>query len=169
MVSHGRSFAGTTRMSVDLYEHLHNEVDITLRVLLDYSLKSLLDMLQSLMSRQNRSDWPAINLALCLLFFAIESMQVDIYLRSERADLDCQEMDESAILMVTEIYKASTAGFNPLSLDWDEEENAMLVAGNFNTVETLRNLQCLSQEYCEFRVLYAGKWIFVDWDAQIGF
>ena len=51
--------------------------------------------------------------------------------------------------MLTEIFTASTVGFKPLVLDWDVDENANLLDGNADAVKTLRELQCLSQEYRE--------------------
>ena len=137
------------RASDAVREYLYLEIDLTLSILLEDSLKRLLDLLQDLISRQSRADWPAISLALCLLFFGVENMQVDIYLRSSHASLLCNKMEETAILMLTEIFWASTRGFKPLTLDWDVEENASLVEGNVGAVQTLRGMQCLSQEYCE--------------------
>ncbi|KAL8744293.1 MAG: hypothetical protein Q9190_003453, partial [Brigantiaea leucoxantha] len=128
-------------------EYLHSEIGLTLSILLEDSLRQLLGLLQTLISRQCRADWPVISLALSLLFLGVESMQVDIYLQSRHPRLVCESMEETAILMLADIFTASTRGFKPLTLDWDVEENVNLVEGNSNVVETLRGLQRLSQEY----------------------
>ena len=146
--SHSFSFMLPSRTSHTVHEFLYNEVEFALSILLEDSLKRFLALLQTLICRQRRADWPAISLALCLLFFGVESMQVDIHLRYETASLDCKSMEETAILMLAEIFIASTRGFNPLILDWDVEEKAKLVEGNKSAVEICRGLQSLSQQYC---------------------
>lgn len=82
-------------------KYLFHEIGLTLSILLENSLKQLLGLLQNLISRQRRADWPAISLALSLLFFGVESMQVDTYLRSRHASLICKSMEDTAILMLT--------------------------------------------------------------------
>ncbi|KAL9047084.1 MAG: hypothetical protein Q9214_000254, partial [Letrouitia sp. 1 TL-2023] len=149
VIAHNLVVILSLETSETVREYLFHEIYLTLSILLEDSLKQVLGLLQYLISRQRRADWPVISLALCLLLFGVESMQVDIYLRSRRAIFECKSMEETAILMLTEIFMASTGGFKPLTLDWDVEENASLVEGNTNAIKTLRGLQCLSQEYRE--------------------
>ena len=169
MISHTLAITLPARTRKTVRKYLYHEINLALSILLEVSLKRLLTLLQTLISRQRRADWPAISLALCLLFFGVESMQVDIYLQSKCASLVCKSMDETASLMLTEIFTASTGGFKPLSLDWDVEANANLLDGNDEAVETLRGLQSLSQEYCKstrpfyLLLLLQTKMISINW------
>lgn len=110
-----------------------------------------------MIARGDRKDWAETCFALCLLFFAAESMQVDIYQRASQPDSMCESMEKKSILLLAELFKASTQGFNPLQLDWDEESNMNLVDNDAQSVESLRNLQTLSQEYCESGLLLPFK------------
>lgn len=87
------------------------------------------------------------------MFFAAESMQVDIYiyLGSSKAPMMCEAMEMRSILVLAELFKASTAGFDPLCLDWTKEQNADLVENEEAAIISLKALQNLSHDYCEFR------------------
>lgn len=125
------------------------EAMFTLSLLMEKCLRNLLGKLQSMMSEKKRTNWLPIFYALSLTFFAAESMQVDIYLQSSRARTQCGSMEMKSIFVLAELFTASTAGFDPLSLDWARVENAGLVDDDIVAVESLRNLQTLSHDYCE--------------------
>lgn len=127
---------------------LQTEIAIMLATWLEVHITRVLDMLQETVSRQRRKDWPVVAVALCLLLFGIESMQVDVYLQSSReARITCRKMNDTVILMLTEIFSASTAGFNPLSLDWESKRNDHLVDNDPQAIDTMRGLQEIKQEY----------------------
>lgn len=62
----------------------------------------------------------------------------------------CKAMKKNSILPLAELFSASTAGFRPLDLNWELEENVALVNNNHQIIETLQSLQTLSQEYSKF-------------------
>ena len=134
--------------SKGLMECFYDEVAILLAESLESHLQILLEMLQETISRRRHGDWPAIALALCTLLLGVESMQVDIHLQSPKAKSICKSMEDTAILMLTEIAWSNTAGFNPLSLDWEVAKNAALVDNDKRAVDTLRGLQEVRQDYC---------------------
>ena len=134
----------------DIYAFVNTETTYALSVLLEKSLENLLDRLQTLISAKKRANWPVICFALSLMFFAAESMQVDIYLRFTKAPVMCEAMEMRSILVLAELFKASTAGFDPLCLDWTKEQNAELVENDEAAIMSLKALQDLSQDYCEF-------------------
>ena len=133
----------------DIYGFVYTEAEYALSVLLEKSLEDLLETLQTLLSARKRANWPVICFALSLMFFAAESMQVDIYLRSSKAPVMCEAMEMRSILVLAELFKASTAGFDPLCLDWTKEQNADLVENDEAAIMSLRALQNLSHDYCE--------------------
>lgn len=133
-----------------IHEFLADEVRYIMSVLLENSLKKTLTELQVLIARGERKDWAEICFTLCLIFFAAESMQVDIYQRARQPASACESMEKKSILLLAELFKASTQGFNPLDLDWDEETNMTLIGNDVQSIESIQNLQTLSQEYCEF-------------------
>ena len=130
-----------------------------LATLLDKCLKKLLDQLQSLMTAGRRTDWLAICFALSLVFFAAESMQVDVHLRSPNADAACESMEMRSIFVLVDLFLAMTSGFEPLSLDWSRPENAVLLEGDNKAVDFFRGLQEISQDYCECIVAFAFVWL----------
>ena len=103
-------------------------------------------MLEEIISQQRPKDWPVVALALCLFYFGIESMQVDVYLRAPKAKSICNTMDETAIFILNQIF-ASTGGFKLLKFDWSRDEHAVLVDHDVQSLKTLRGLRELSQEY----------------------
>lgn len=143
-------FGGTPwPAGVDVKHFGHSEAIYALSILLEKNLEDLLNNLQILLSARRRANWPVICFALSLIFFAAESMQVDIYLRSSKASVMCEAMEMRAILVLAELFKASTAGFDPLCLDWTKEQNAELVENDEAAIMSLKALQNLSHEYCE--------------------
>ena len=133
----------------DIDGFVYTEAMYALSLLLEKSLEDLLDTLQLLLSARKTANWPVICFALSLIFFAAESMQVDIYLRSSKAPVMCEAMEMRSILVLAELFKASTAGFDPLCLDWTKEQNAELVENDEAAIMSLKALQSLSHEYCE--------------------
>lgn len=133
----------------DIYDFVYTEATFALSLLLEKSLENLLETLQTLLSARKRANWPVICFALSLMFFAAESMQVDIYLRSSKAAVICEAMEMRSILVLAELFKASTAGFDPLCLDWTKEQNAELVENDEAAIMSLKALQNLSHDYCE--------------------
>lgn len=120
VVSHARAVSCVPQSSGECLHlddagmmYLENEVNLTLRILLEESLKGLLNLLQSIMSRQQRKDWPAMSFALCLMLFGIESLQVDIHLRCPEATSICNSMDETAILMLLKFLLRVRRASNP--------------------------------------------------------
>ena len=128
---------------------LSNQVTYALGILLEKSLEDLLDTLQILLSARKRANWPVICFALSLIFFAAESMQVDIYLRSSKAPVMCEAIEMRSILVLAELFKSSIASFDPLCLDWTKEQNAELVENDEAAIVSLKALQNLSHDYCE--------------------
>ena len=116
-------------------------------------LRSLLDKLQDMMSKGRRTDWLPICFGLSLIFFAAESMQVDIHLRSTDPLVSCSSMEMRSILVLAELFSATTSGFDPLGLDWTRAENAALIENDTEAVGSLKALQSLTQDYCESRSL----------------
>ena len=133
----------------DIDDFITYETSFALGILLEKSLEDLLDNLQTLLSARKRANWPVICFALSLIFFAAESMQVDIYLRFSQAPVMCEAMEMRSILILAELFKASTGGFDPLYLDWTKEQNAELVENDKAAIMSLKALQNLSHEYCE--------------------
>ena len=142
-----RSNPWNTRDDIDHF--VYTEVMYALSLLLEKSLEDLLDTLQILLSARKRANWLVICFALSLIFFAAESMQVDIYLRSSNAPVMCEAMEMRSILILAELFKASTADFDPLCLDWTKEQNAELVENDEAAITSLKALQNLSHDYCE--------------------
>lgn len=128
---------------------MYTEATYALSVLLEKSLENLLETLQTLLSAKKRANWPVICFALSLMFFAAESLQVDIHLGSSKAPAMCEAMEMRSIFVLAELFKASTAGFDPLWLDWTKEQNAELVENEEVAIMSLKALQDLSQDYCE--------------------
>ena len=155
LVAHNRKFSysvvrGTPLIAQHhIYSFVYTEATYALSVPLEKSLENLLETLQTLISAQKRANWPVICFALSLMFFAAESMQVDIYLGSTKAPVMCEAMEMRSILVLAELFKASTAGFDPLCLDWTKEQNAELVENDEAAIMSLKALQDLSQDYCE--------------------
>ncbi|KAI4133954.1 MAG: hypothetical protein LQ347_001935 [Umbilicaria vellea] len=116
------------------------------------SLEAVLAELEAILVRRDRREWASGCFALCLIFFAAESMQVDILLKYTTSEgrSKCEAMMKTSILPLAELFSASTAGFRPLDLDWKLEENAALVDNNHQIIESLQSLQTLSQEYSKF-------------------
>lgn len=132
-----------------IHSFVSTETTYALTVLLEKSLENLLETLQTLLSAHKRTNWPVICFALSLIFFAAESLQVDIYLISSKAAVMCEAMEMRSILVLTELFKASTAGFDPLCLDWTKEQNAELVENDEAAIMSLKALQNLSHDYCK--------------------
>ena len=101
----------------DIHSFGHSEAMHALSILLEKNLEDLLNSLQILFSARRRANWLVIYFTLSLIFFAAESMQVDIQLRSPKASVMCEAMEKRAILILAELFIASTAGFDPLCLD----------------------------------------------------
>ena len=93
---------------------MYTEATYVLSDLLEKSLENLLQTLQRSLSARKRDDWPVICLALLLMFFAVVSMQVDIYLRSSKVPIMCEGMEMRSILVLAKFLKlaqqASTHG-----------------------------------------------------------
>ena len=155
LVAHNRKISysvvpGTPLLAqYHIYAFVDTETTYALSVLLEKSLENLLETLQTLISAQKRANWPVICFALSLMFFAAESMQVDIYLGSTKAPIMCEAMEMRSILVLAELFKASTTDFDPLCLDWTKEQNAELVENDEAAIMSLKALQDLSQVYCE--------------------
>ena len=126
-----------------------DELQIALASLLGSCLRGLLDRLQDMMSKGRREDWLPMCFGLSLMFFAAESMQVDIHLRSANPKVSCESMEMRSILVLAELFSASTSGFDPLSLDWTRAENAALIENDTEAIESFKALQTLTQDYCE--------------------
>ena len=58
-------------------------------------------------------------------------------------------MEMRSILVLAEIFPASTSGFDPLSLDWTRAENAALIGNDTEAIESFKALHNLTQDYCE--------------------
>ena len=126
-----------------------DELHLMLASSLASCLRSLLDRLQEMMSKGRRADWLPICFGLSLMFFAAESMQVDIHLRSANPTVSCESMEMRSILVLAELCSATTSGFDPLSLDWTRAENAALIENDTEAIESFKALQDLTQDYCE--------------------
>ena len=61
----------------------------------------------------------------------------------------CEAMETNAVFVLVEHFKASTAGFNPLSIDWDSKEAMKLVDNDIGVSRCFRELQSLCREYCK--------------------
>lgn len=147
-----RTIPGTHWSTLDdINGFLSHETMYVLSIPLEKTLEDLLDTLQTLLSARKRADWPVICFALSLVFFAAEIMQVAIYRQSSRATATvmCQAMEMRSILILAELFKASTEGFDPLCLDWTKEQNAELVENDEAAIMSLKALQDLSHDYCE--------------------
>ena len=143
------------------YQHDHassvfveDELHFVLASLMESCLRSLLDRLQDMMSKGRRADWLPICFGLSLVFFAAESMQVDIHLRSANPNVSCESMEMRSIFVLAELFTASASGFDPLSLDWTRAENTALVENDTEAIESFKSLQSLSQDYCESSYLF---------------
>ena len=134
-----------------IYFFVEDELRSVLASLLENCLKALLDRLQNLLSKRRRTDWLAVCFGVSLMFFAAESMQVDIHLRSTNAIVSCESMEMRSIFVLAELFSASTSGFDPLSLDWTRAENAALIENDVEAVKSFETLQALTQDYCEFK------------------
>jgi hypothetical protein len=131
-----------------LARFLDYRIFVTLANLLHNALqKSLVALDKLLMKGARRTDWPAICLTLCLISFAVESMQVDAHLRRDIPGTVDTFLDPYPIDCLSHVLKAHSHGFSPLWLDWNVKDNATLVEGNASIRETLSNIQYLSQEY----------------------
>ena len=80
------------------------------------------------------------------MYFAAESMQVDIYPESSNAPVMCEAMEMRSNLVLTGHFKASTAGFDLLCLDWTKEQNADLVENKEAAIMSLKPPQNLSYD-----------------------
>jgi kynurenine formamidase len=77
-------------------------------------------------------------------------MQVDVYLRKRDAEAVCQAMEMNAVKVLAELFHASTSGMDPISLDWDLDDNKALLGHDINIIAAMKKLQELSQDYCKF-------------------
>jgi hypothetical protein len=135
------SFHTLTNLNVDEYITVYSKIETCISGLLYKTLRNLLQELQTLIFRRNREDWPTICFSLSLLFFAAESLQVDIFLHAdnrEKGNKSCDAMQVNGIYVLTELFLASAAGFNPLILDWDLEQNQQLLGNNIISIEALK-------------------------------
>ena len=128
---------------------VEDKLHFVLASLLQSCLRGLLDRLQDMMSKGRRADWLPICFGLSLMFFAAESMQVDIHLRSANPKVSCESMEMRSILVLAELFSASTSGFDPLSLDWTRAENVALLENDTEAIESFKALQTLTQDYCK--------------------
>lgn len=126
---------------------------VLIRISLRYSLEAALANLETLLTRSNRRAWVSACFALCLIFRGAEILQQGIHQEHppSTASSICEAMKLSSILPLAQLFSASTAGFHPLDLDWEVEENAALVDNDHQTIDSLRSLQALSQEYSTYR------------------
>jgi hypothetical protein len=133
------------------YGVLWFEMRQLLCIVFGVSVQNLLEGIETMIYRRNRKEWPTICFALCLLFMASESMQVDFFVNNSTATAKmlCEAMETNAVYVLAELFKASTAGFDPLSMDWDSEEAIKLVDNEIGVSRCLRELQSLCQEYCK--------------------
>ena len=138
----------------------------TISFLLENSLEELLDALQILLSARKRASWPVICFALSLLFLGAECLQATVYRLSSKARAMCEAMEMKSILILVELFKASTAGFNPLCLDWTKEKNAELVENDEAAFMSLKALQDLSHEYCESWTLECAWLLLTVWKGS---
>ena len=54
-------------------------------------LRNLLHKLDLTLQKASRKDWPNVCFALCMIIFAVESMEVDIHLHEQNPYLCCQK------------------------------------------------------------------------------
>ena len=141
--------ATSTQDKHTIHHFILDEIEFVLSSLLESCLRGLLDRLQDMMFQKRRTDWLAVCFAVSLLFFAAESLQVDIHLRSTNAKVSCEAMEMRSIYVLTELFSASSSGFDPLSLDWTRAENASLVENDVEAIESFKALQALTQDYCK--------------------
>jgi hypothetical protein len=83
-------------------------------------------------------------------------MQVDVHLSSKTPNRDCEAMEKNSVLVLAHLFKASTIGMSPLSLDWSNGGNKELVGGDVALVGLLRALKELRSTYCKFPCLCSG-------------
>ena len=153
------SQATSTQDEIDIHYFIYDELQYVLASLLESCLRGLLDRLQETMSKRRRTDWLAVCFGLSLIFFAAESLQVDIHLRSANAQLSCESMEMRSIYVLAELFLASTSSFDPLSLDWTRAENAALVENDGEAIESFKALQALTQDYCKCSSFCVGPWL----------
>ena len=131
-----------------LVHFLEHRIFLVLAKLLRHALEESLLALDKLLAKeQKRGDWPAICLALCLISFAVESMQVDAYMRREVYGSLDTFLDPYPIDCLSHVLQSHSRGFSPLQLDWTVGDNVALIEGDGNKQESLNKIQLLSQEY----------------------
>ena len=128
-------------------ECLEQRAQMAVALLLEQALRKALHELEKKLTRGDRQDWAPTCLALCIIFFAIENLQVNVYLRCLDAEAICLSTETAAIQTLAHLFAAHTRNFNPLWLDWSEDETLFLVNSDQNMGIALENIQLLSQEY----------------------
>ena len=132
------------------YGFMYERTDVLLSTLLQLSLKDYLRVLEQRLFHGERKMWPTICLSLCLVFFGVESMQVDVYLRHTREDAEreCESMKRTSLDVLAELFRKHTSGSSPLDLDWEEPANHALVDSDTRLILCLRRLQEVQEKYC---------------------
>lgn len=118
-----------------------------LSVLLSRTLKNVFRQLEALIFKNERKDWPIICLALVLVFFGAESLQVDIHLQSSHPKSDCEAMEKKSVLVLAHLFKARTMGYSPLDIDWESGRNSRLLDNNQALIAALKRLQSVRTRY----------------------
>lgn len=139
-------------MSSQCDHFLYTQMQSMLAMLLRKTLGRILGDLDLLIQKGNKSDWPTIIFTLCIVFFAVESMAVDIYLRTrtvEQSTSICQNIEYNAIFALVERLKISTSGLNALDLDWNLAKNRALLNGDAGAIQGFQYLQQSLNENCE--------------------
>lgn len=115
------------------------------------TLQSTLKHIETLLYNSERQTWPVTCFSIIFILLGTESLQVDIYLRTENQqqfEEGCESMETNGIYVLVELFLIRTAGFSPLDLDWTMSENRSLLNRQEACIEAVQSLQFLSQSYC---------------------
>ena len=128
-------------------ECLEQRAQMAVALLLEQALRKALHELEKRLTRGDRQDWVPTCLSLCLILHAVENLEVNVHLRGLDAEVMWLSNEAAAIRTLAHLFAAHTRNFNPLWLDWAEDENLALVNGDLSVANALGNIQLLSQEY----------------------
>ena len=93
-------------------EYMEQRTQLAVAILLEQSLRKALQELENKLWLGNRQDWAPTCLALCLIFLAVENLQVNVYLRCSDAEAICMST-ETAIHTLAHLFAAHTQ-FQPV-------------------------------------------------------
>ena len=130
------------------------ELGQVLRHILIMSLRQLLQALDVTLQKRARKDWLRLCFAMCMLLFAVESMQIDVYLQQpRRAASVCERMESAAISTLIQAFRESSGGIDPLCIDWNRAASSKLVDGDEDIVRSMQHLKILTENYGKYTAL----------------